>query len=118
MRIPGWPSINPADLRHSIQIQAVSTTQDGYGQPLTTWTTVLTVNAGIADEKILELFQAGALTSQGTHHWILRYPANVSIQAGMRVVFGPHYYKIQGSFNPGERNVLLFLACLEINANE
>ncbi len=119
MRIPAWPSINPADLRHQIAIQSLTSTPDAFGQPQQTWSTILTANGRVTTAtKQLELLQAGALSSQVTHVVTLRYPAAVEIQAGMRVVYGTHYYKIQAVDNFDDRNVLLNLLCLEINGKE
>jgi len=118
MRVPGWPAINPSDLRHQIQIQQLSTTPDSYGQPAQTWATILTVNANIATATQRELYQAGALTSQVTHVITMRWPQNATISPGMRVLFGSHTYRIQTCNNVDGRNILLILQALEINGSE
>jgi len=117
-RIPEWPGINPSKLRKSIQVQSQSSTPDSFGQPQLVWGTILTTRAAIETVKQEELYQAGALTSQVTHTITLRYPPNVSIAAGMRVVSGSHVYKIQAPDNSEQRNVLLKLMCLEQNGTE
>jgi len=117
MRIPAWPCLNPSDLRHSVQIQSQSTDSDALGQPLQTWTTILTAQASIEAVKQNELYQAGQLTSQVTHTITLRWPP-VSISAGMRAVYGAHVYKIQAVNNIEERNVVLKLLVLELNGAE
>lgn len=116
-RLPEWPRLNPSELRHSIQIQSQSTEKDKFGQPLQNWTTVLTTRASIEAIEKVERYQARQFTSQVTHVITLRWP-NVSITAGMRVVFGSHIYTIQALDNVEERNVILNLLALEINGAE
>ena len=117
-RIPSWPSVNPAELRHSIQVQSQSSTPDSFGQPQQTWTTILTTWARIEALTERELDQADQLTSQVTHTITMRYPSGVSITPGMRAVFGSHIYKIQTANNVDERNVVLKLMCLALNDSE
>ena len=116
-RIPEWPRLNPSDLRHTVQIQSQSTDTDSFGQPLQTWTTILTARVSIEAIKQAELYQAGQLTSQVTHLITLRWPA-VNITAGMRALYGSHIYKIQAVINVEERNIVLKLLVLEINGTE
>ena len=112
-----WPALNPGTLRHQVQIQSVSATPDAFGQPQQTWTTVRTTWARIEEVSLAEKFQVDQLTSAVTHRIICRYtPA--AVQAGMRVVFGSHIYKIQAVANVEQRNVILRLDCLELNATE
>ncbi len=113
-----WPALEPGKLRHQIQIQSQSSSQDSYGQLQQTWATIRTSWASIQSLILKEAFQADSLTSQVTHLITLRWPSGVSIQAGMRVVYGSHTYKIQAVNNIDERNVILKLLVMELNAIE
>lgn len=113
-----WPSLEPGQLRHQIQIQQQSSSQDSSGQLLETWTTVRTSWASIQSITLKEAFQSDQLTSQVTHTITLRWPSGVSVQAGMRVVYGSHTYKIQAVNNIDERDVILRLLVMELNAIE
>lgn len=116
-----WPSLEPGKLRHQVQIQQRSTTQDQYGQELETWTTILTKWARIEAAKESEIYQSGALTSRVTHTITVRWDST-QIAPGMRVLytssFGNHYYQIQNVTNIEERNVVAILDCLELDEAE
>jgi SPP1 family predicted phage head-tail adaptor len=108
-----WPSINPGELRHRVQIQQESTLPDSFGQPQSTWTTVLTTWARIRAASQREQFQANALVAQITHTITMRYQSAVAIAPGMRILFGSRIFTIQVPVNVEERNVLIDVMCLE-----
>lgn len=111
-----WPSVNPGELRHRLQIQQQSSTPDAVGQLIQTWNTVWSGWASIRSLTLRELEQVGQLTSQVTHLITVRFPANVNVYAGMRCVYGSHVYQIQAPDNTQELNIWLRLLCLELNA--
>jgi SPP1 family predicted phage head-tail adaptor len=103
--------------RNILAIQSQSTTQDQYGQPLQTWTTICTLQGKIRVATQREVFQANQLTSQVTHV-IEAWWVGIGIMPGMRAVYGPHIYRIQAVNNLEERNMELRILCLELNATE
>jgi len=113
-RTAPWPSINPGELRHRVQIQQESTLPDSFGQPQSSWTTVLTTWARIDAISMREMFQANQLVSQVSHVITMRYQSTVPVAPGMQIVFGPHTYKVQAINNIEERGVLLRILALEI----
>jgi SPP1 family predicted phage head-tail adaptor len=108
--------VDPGELRDQIQIQQQTTAQDDFGQPQSTWTTVLTAMSKIASITMAERFQTAQFVAQISHRITLRWPgAGVTIQGGMRVMFGTRIFQLQEVDNVEERNVTLHLLCLEIN---
>lgn len=109
-------AINPGELRHQVQIQQQSSTQTVSGALENAWTTVLTTMAKISTQTSREAWQAQQFTALVSHVILIRYPVSgISIQGGMRVVFGTKVYKIQTVENPLEQNRILKLHCVEIN---
>src|ERR1035438_5435818 len=105
--------IQPATLRHSIVIQAPSTTRDASGQQGVTWTTVLTTRAAIGSTASLTFklsFQGNILASNATDLIALRYPA-VNIKPGYQVVYGTQVYTINAVDDVQRRHRVLNLAC-------
>lgn len=110
-----WPSVEPGELRHLIEIQDRSTTSDSFGQPQQIWGTVSTCMAGINIVTMREAFGSNQLTSQSSDIWTARWTP-VSIQPGMRIVFRGETFLVQAINNVDKRNVLLHILCLQINA--
>ena len=123
-----WPTIQPGDLRHKIEIQSRTTDQDALGQPVETWETFITTQAAIATTTGKELYALSQITAQVSHTITMRWSFNpTQIIPGMRVKFSGnpdsspptvHYYKIQWIDNVEQRNVLLKLYCFEFNGAE
>jgi SPP1 family predicted phage head-tail adaptor len=110
-------AINPAELRHQVQIQQQTSTQTATGAPSATWATILTTMAKISTASSREVYRASQFTAQVSHVITIRWPgASVVIQGGMQVLFGARIFKLQTVENPQEQNRLLLLHCLEINA--
>jgi SPP1 family predicted phage head-tail adaptor len=112
-RSSSWPSINPGDLRHRVQIQQQTSTSDLFGQPLETWAGIRTTWAGIEAIALREKFQ-GEFTPEVTHTITMRYPNGVTVAAGMRVVFGARVFKIQAVNDVGGRRLVLKLQTIEL----
>jgi SPP1 family predicted phage head-tail adaptor len=116
------PLIIPSGaLRNAIQIQSQSTTQDGVGQQIPTWSSVLTCFAAIETMRTGEQFQEG-FVSRVVHRISIRWPGpSISILASMRVVVDPvaggksSVYKIQAVENVQQRNRVVRMTCLEID---
>jgi len=112
---PLWPSTEPGTLRHTIAIQSQSVTPDSFGQPQQRWTTVRTSKASIQALTLREIFQANQLTSQVTHLITVRWTPSV-IRPGMRIAFGSRIFQSQAVNNLDERNLLVKMLALELNA--
>lgn len=109
-----WPTFPVGKLRHQIQIQQQSSTQDGFGQPLISWTTVRSTSAGKDLVSMREAFGSNQLTSHVTDIWTVRWSAG--IEPGMRISWGSKSYKLQAINDVEGRNLWLHLLCLELNA--
>ena len=109
-------SLPAGSLRHSIEIQSRSTTPDSFGQPIATWSTVLTPRASIDILTQRELYQADQLSGQVSHVITIRWPGIlVQIVPGMQVVFGSHTYRIQTVDNVELRSRVVRLYVQELN---
>ena len=108
-----WLSIEPGRLRHQIQIQSVSSTNDGFGQPPQTWSTIDSSWAEVKTITERELYQSGELSSQLTHSIAMRWKATV-VKAGMRILFGTQKFHVQAVVNVDERSTIRKFLCLEL----
>jgi head-tail adaptor len=117
-----WPHIDPGKKLHKINIHAPSTTQDGFGQALTTLGAVaLSCFAAIETMSTKEQFQEG-FVSQVVHLISIDWPGwRTPITADMVVVVNPgpghpsSVYEIQTIENVQQRNLVMRLTCLEID---
>lgn len=117
-------SIPAGMLRHEVQIQKPGVTQDTLGSPSDTWTTVMTTMASIEDVLAAEGFDRDSEgwyspAAQVTHRVRLRYPgASVALAAGFRVYFvaQERYFTVQFVVNVQQRNRVMLLGCIEVNA--
>ena len=112
-------TLNPGELRHTVQVQQQGTEQTATGAPVDAWSTVLTAVAAIATLSSREVYQASQFTAEVSHVITIRWPgSSVTIQGGQRVVFGSRFFKLQTVENVLERNRVLRLHCLEINGQQ
>ena len=104
------------DLRHRVTIQSRSTSQDSFGQELTTWSDVATVWAAVVPLTGRELLAAAAINAELTHTVTIRYQAqfaNPIAMAKMRIQYGTRLFNIQSSIDQNERHILIDLGCAE-----
>lgn len=101
-------------LNRRVVIQYPSTTQDAYGQPVSTMTTLATVWAAVEPLSGARLFAAKQAQSEITLQITIRYLATV--EEDMQVVYGPHTYIILYLIDPAMEHVSLELMCKEVNA--
>lgn len=99
-------------LRHRVDIQKATESQDAYGEPDKTWTIHATVNAAIEPLTGREFLQNRQIGSELTHQITIRYLAGVT--AKMRIRFGLRYFDIESVINENERNVKHVLMCKEL----
>jgi SPP1 family predicted phage head-tail adaptor len=106
------------DLRHSVSIQASSTSRDASGQLLQTWDTILTTHASIRSLTTRETVQDSQLVSQSTHMITIRYPGkSIRLVTGNKLVHGNNVYTIQEVDNVLSRNKVIQLRALVIDSD-
>lgn len=99
-------------LRHRVTIQAQTTTQDEYGQPVQTWSDVATVWASVEDLSGREFFAAQQIAAEVTTRVTIRYRAG--IEPDMRVIAGGRTLDIRSVQDPDGRRRQLVLMCREV----
>ncbi len=109
--------INPGELRHRITIQALSNSQNGYGEievnTPKVWNDVLSVRAGIYPISGKKFFSAETENSEITHKVKIRYIEGLT--SNMRIKFGDRYFEIiSPPINFQEKNIELQLLCKEL----
>lgn len=111
-------------LNRRIQIQSQSTTQDGFGQPVQTWTTQYTCWASIDIQASQLIYSTAEFISKVTHRITMRWTSSVVIKPNMRIVYTEpttgvvHTYEIQALLNDQQRNRQLIAMCYELAAQE
>lgn len=98
-------------LRHRVQIQQVTETQDSFGAVVQTWGTVATVWASIEAISGREFFDAAQTNAEITHRIRIRYRPGIA--PAMRVVEGTRTFDIQAVLDPGGRRRELVLMVKE-----
>jgi len=99
------------ELRHRVTIQAKSITQNGFGEPVETWSDVATVWASVQPLAGREYFQAQQIKADITLRIRMRYRSG--IQPAMRLLFESRVFEIQAVIDPDERHRELELLCAE-----
>jgi len=96
-----------------VVIQEPSTSQDAAGQPVATWTTVVTVWANIRHLSGVESIKANADTSIVKASIRIRRRTNIT--SAMRVVHGTDTYEIKAVLPDEESRQRLDLSCEMVN---
>lgn len=99
-------------LKHEILIQQQTTTQNNYGEPQNTWTTVFTCWANIKPLVGREFLDASRINSDLTHDVTIRYRDGVYPK--MRISYDSRYFDIISVINSQEAGQWLFLKCREL----
>jgi len=116
--------MNIGKLNKRVQIQTQTTSQDSFGQPQQTWTTVYTAWAGIDIQASQLLYATAEFVSKVTHRITLRWTSSVVIAANQRIVYTEpttgvvHTYEIEALLNTKQANRELVLLCYELNGEE
>lgn len=100
------------ELRHRIEIQTSTVTQDSVGQPVYSWSTVATVWAAIRPMSGQELINAQAVHSQSTHRVIVRNYEGLNER--FRFVYGSRIFNIVATLDMLEKNKLIVCTCIEV----
>jgi len=98
-------------LRKRLTIQQRSTSQDDYGQQLTSWTDFATVWGEVVPSSGRENISAEALQSSETHIVTIRYRSGVTPK--MRIMYGSRILDIQSVLDENERHRTMNLSCVE-----
>lgn len=104
--------MNIGELRHRVNLQSSSASQNDYGEQTESWTTYTTVWAAIKTLSGRELEHAQQISAEATHRVTARY--NSSVTEENRVIFGSRTFEVVSINNPEERNEYLILLCKEV----
>lgn len=105
-----------ARLRQRITFESQSSSKDSFGQPVQSWSTVLTCWAAVEPLSGRELMAARQVASEITHRVIVRYQAALAVPRTVmayRVNFGGRYFDIREALNVEERDREVHLLCVE-----
>lgn len=100
-------------LRHRIVIQQKSQTQAAGGQPVETWSTLVTAWANVEPLRGREYLEAQTQQQAVSHRITLRHPRQ-TVTPEMRVKFGTRVFEIESALNIEERDITLALMCREM----
>ena len=104
-------AVRAGELRHSLIIEAKTTSKNDYGEKSDTWSTVATVRAGIRPLYGREYVESRAIKSEVTHKIIMRYYSGLTTKH--RLKFGARYFDIETIMNLEERNQLFEILAVE-----
>jgi len=99
-------------LRHRIELQSNTPTQDSYGEPIASWATDDTVWASIEPLSGRELLRAQEVQAEVTTRIRIRYSAYAIPQA--RVKWGTRYFEIVSIINDRSIDREQELLCVEV----
>ncbi|WP_454737596.1 phage head closure protein [Cupriavidus necator] len=108
--------IRAGDLNRLITIQQRSTSQDGFGQQVTTWSDVKKVYAFIEPLAGNERIAAMQVSTAVSHRITVRYDAifaDPRVVAAYRVAYNGRYFNIQAAMNLDEANRTIELLAAE-----
>jgi SPP1 family predicted phage head-tail adaptor len=94
-------------LNQRVKLQSRSATKDGAGQPVETWSDVVTVWASVSDLTGREFLAASAERAAVTTRIIIRKRTGVT--AAMRVLHGTVVYDIDAVLDDGNNRTLQLL---------
>ncbi|WP_175837098.1 phage head closure protein [Burkholderia anthina] len=103
-------------LRHVLNFQQKSLSQDALGQPQNVWTTVFTCRGEVSPISGREKIAAAAAQSEVTHMISVRYRTELAVPnvvAAMRVLLGTRIFDLTDSMNQDERNCLVMIQARE-----
>lgn len=110
----GWPSIDPGRMVHRVTLlkpvvgSDLSGTKVSYVASDTVWAEIDPVSAN-------DLLRSGQVTTQTMLTVKIYWQTGVSSDMRLQTLNG--LYIIKGIENPGERNIMLILNCVAMNAS-
>ena len=111
-------------LNRRIQIQSQSTSQDAYGQPVSTWTTAYTCWASIDVQNSQLVYATAEFIGKITHRISFRWTSSQVFKPNMRIVYTDastgvvHTYNIEALLNVEQKNVEIIALCYELAGAE
>lgn len=100
-------------LRHLVQLQANTPTQNTLGEPSDSWATIANIYAAIRPMAGQELMLAQQVIAKASHQITVRnYPG---LSAENRIKFGTRIFDINSVNNVDERNREMILLCSELS---
>ena len=103
-----------ARIRHRVTIQQPVVAVNGYGERITTWSTVAVVWAAVEPLRGREFFDAEQVQAEISHRVVLRYRSGMV--ATMRLLHLTRVLHIQAIIDVDERHRELQLMCREMPA--
>ena len=100
------------NLKHKIEIQAFTETQNDYGEVIKGFTTFATVYASIIPLSGKEYFASKSVNAEISHKIECRYVSGVL--PSMRIVFGSRVFNIVSALNIREANRTLQIMATEV----
>lgn len=100
------------NLDRRVTIEQQSSSQDGAGQPVLTWTTLATIWANVRYLNGVEPLKADATTAQAKAS--IRIRRRTDVTAAMRVVYGTSTFQILAVLQDEESRRWTDLACLKV----
>ena len=98
-------------LRHKVEIQALTVTEDAIGNQVEEWTKVADVWAAVEPLQGDEKLAAAYIQAETTHKVTIRYLAGIT--PANRILFGSRTLEIESVRNLEERSRELVLMCKE-----
>jgi SPP1 family predicted phage head-tail adaptor len=104
-------------LRERVTIQSATLQQDSYGEPIATWSNLVTtptVWANIRSKAGGERFVSGGeqVIAQLIHTVTIRHRTDVTVK--MRLLEGSRVFLIENMYDPTGRNEYIALECTEV----
>jgi SPP1 family predicted phage head-tail adaptor len=103
------------EMIHKVQFQSRSTTRDGFGQQLDTWTTYYSPWAKVGELRGQMLYQTAEFISQSTYKINLLYPFSAAIGVNDRAICNGQTFVIDAVLNLEMRNRELQILCHVLN---
>ena len=98
-------------MRHYIDLQSATASQDGYGEESKVWATDESIFAQIQPLRGQQLLEYQQINAELTHRIIIRHTSNATPEK--RIKFGTRIFDINVVRNIDERNIYQELLCKE-----
>src|SRR6185437_14727664 len=108
-------------LNRRVQIQQQTATQDAFGQPQQTWTTMATVWASIDIQRGALLYETSEFISKVVYRITMRYSPSLILKPSMRLIYldaisnVTHTYEIQALWDDNTAHRQISVLAYEIN---
>jgi len=106
--------VRAGQLRHRVEVQALTRTGDGQGGATESWATVATVWGAVTPLAGREAFNMHQVEPTATHQIVMRYQSNPVVTAQHQIKFGTRTFRILSVLNTEERKREIVLTCEEV----